>query len=71
MRSPRSLLQENLVVLDGRDIRCNQVPVYFNCKVAGDASGAGLYLEVSDSRTTLLSLPFSEEEQRKSSTWRD
>ena len=57
------------MALNGRDIRINQVPVQI--KVAGDASGVGLYLGDSVSRTTLLSLPFSEEEQRKSSTWRE
>ena len=63
--------QDNLVALNGRDIRINQVPIQVNCQVAGDASGAGLYLGDSVSRSTLLSLPFSEEEQLKSSTWKE
>ena len=57
--------QGNLVALNGRDICLNQVPVQIDCKVAG----AGLFLGAYDSRTTLLSLPFSEEEKCDSSLW--
>ena len=57
--------QGNLVALNGRDICLNQVPVQTVCKVAG----AGLFLVAYDSRTTLLSLSFSEEEKCDSSLW--
>ena len=57
--------QGNLVALNGRDICLNQVPVQTDCKVAG----AGLFLVAYASRTTLLSLSFSEEEKCDSSLW--
>ena len=63
--------QENLSGLNSSPLRQSMAAVRVDIKMAGDASAAGVFLGNFTRGNTLLSLPFTEEQIKKSSTWRE
>ena len=63
--------QKNLSGLNSPPLRQSMAAVRVDIKMAGDASAAGVFLGDYTGGNTLLSLPFTEEQIKKSSTWRE
>ena len=63
--------QENLSGLNSSPLRQSMAAVRVDIKMAGDASAAGVFLGDFTEGNTLLSLPFTDEQMEKSSTWRE
>ena len=73
MESIEELLfwQENLLGLNSSPLRQSMAAVRVDIKMVGDASAAGVFLGDFTRGNTLLSLPFTAEQIKKSSTWRE